>query len=85
MSDSRRDFGLEIGFIDHFDTRLVIILKYSTIVDFRTLQIPTAHAVFTCRSLVTASDSGDSPTVPTKSSLHKFPYNSLLTHSVATG
>jgi hypothetical protein len=32
------DFGLEIGFIDHFHTRLVITLNYSAITDFHTLQ-----------------------------------------------
>jgi hypothetical protein len=26
MSDSRRGFGLDIGFIDHFNTQLVITL-----------------------------------------------------------
>jgi hypothetical protein len=33
MSDSRQDFGLEIVFIDHFNTRLVITLNYSAIAD----------------------------------------------------
>jgi hypothetical protein len=83
MSDCRRGFELEIGFIDHFNTRLVTTLNCRAIADFHTLQITTAHAVFlvccvfTIGSLVTASDSGDSSTAPTKSSLHRLLYNSL--------
>jgi hypothetical protein len=42
-SDCRRGFGLEIGFIDHFNTRLVTTLHYSAIADLHTLQIITAH------------------------------------------
>jgi hypothetical protein len=38
MSDSRRGFGLGIGFIDHFNTQLVITL-YSAIANSHTLQI----------------------------------------------
>jgi hypothetical protein len=81
MSDHRRGCGLDIGFIDQFNTRPVTSLNYSTIVHFHTLQIATAHdksfqsAVFTSRSLVTASNSGDSSTAPTKSSLQRLPYN----------
>jgi hypothetical protein len=37
-------FGLEIGFIDHFNTWLVTTLNYSTITDLHNLQITTAHA-----------------------------------------
>jgi hypothetical protein len=44
LSDCRRGFGLEIGFIDHFNTQLVTTLNYSAIADFHTLQITTAHA-----------------------------------------
>jgi hypothetical protein len=44
QSDSRRSFGLEIGFIDHFNTRLVTALNYSAIADIHNLQITTAHA-----------------------------------------
>jgi hypothetical protein len=36
MSDSRRGFGLEIGFIDHSNTRLVATLNYSITADFHT-------------------------------------------------
>jgi hypothetical protein len=37
LSDSRRGFGLDIGFTDHFNTQLVITLNYSTITNFHTL------------------------------------------------
>jgi hypothetical protein len=43
-SDYRQDFGLEIGFIDHFNTRLMTTPNYSAIANLRTLQITTAHA-----------------------------------------
>jgi hypothetical protein len=69
MSDSQWGFGLEIGFIDHFNVRLVTIFNYSASADFHTLQITTAHAkgcqsaaVSTGRSLKIASNSGDSST-----------------------
>jgi hypothetical protein len=91
MRDYRRGFGLEIGFIDHFNTRLVTTLNYSAVADLHTLQITRGHAksfpvcnVFPSRFLVTASNSEDSSTAPTKSSLHRFPYNSLSTDSVTT-
>jgi hypothetical protein len=35
--DSRRGFELEIGFIDHFNTQLVIKFNYRAIADFHTL------------------------------------------------
>jgi hypothetical protein len=38
MSDSRRDFGLDIGFIDQFNTRLVITLNYSAIELYKSLE-----------------------------------------------
>jgi hypothetical protein len=44
MSDSRRGFGLEIGFIDHFNTGLMTTLNYSAIDDFHILQIIIALA-----------------------------------------
>jgi hypothetical protein len=76
-SDYRQDFGLEIGFIDHLNTRLVTTLNYTTVVDFHALQITTAHAkslqsalVSTSRSLVTASNNGDSSASVLKSSLN---------------
>jgi hypothetical protein len=37
-------FGLEIGFIDHFNTRLVTTLNYNAFADLHTLQITTARA-----------------------------------------
>jgi hypothetical protein len=43
MSDSRRNFGLRIGFIGHFITRLVTTINYSAIADFHVLQITTVH------------------------------------------
>jgi hypothetical protein len=61
MSDCRRVFGLSIGFIDHFNTQLIITLNYSAIANFPTLQSTRAHAksfpartVFTNSCLVTA-------------------------------
>jgi hypothetical protein len=44
MSNYRRGFGLEIGFIDHFKERLVTTINYSAIAHFLNLQIATAHA-----------------------------------------
>jgi hypothetical protein len=65
MSDYRRDFGLDIEFIDHFNTQLVITLNYSAIANVHTLQITRAHAkpfparsVFTSSCLVRASNNG---------------------------
>jgi hypothetical protein len=43
MSDYQRGFGLEVGFIDHFNTQPVITLNYSAVADFHTLQITTEH------------------------------------------
>jgi hypothetical protein len=61
------------------------------IANFHTLQITTTHAksfqsvaISTSRSLVTASNSGDSSTAPARFPLDKFPYDSLLAHSVVT-
>jgi hypothetical protein len=77
MSDSRRGFGLDIGFIGRFNTPLAITLNYSAIVNFQTLQITTAHAksfpacsVFTRRFLVTAYNNGYSPASVLKSSVN---------------
>jgi hypothetical protein len=44
LSGSRRSFGLDIGFIDHFYTQLLIALNYNAIADFHILQITTPHA-----------------------------------------
>jgi hypothetical protein len=61
MSDSRRGFGLDVGFTDNFTTQLVITRNYSALADLHALQITTAHAksfptrsVFTSGCLVTA-------------------------------
>jgi hypothetical protein len=50
-SDQRWNFGLEIGFIDHFNTLLVFTLNYSTIADFHALPSLFQPAVY---SLVVA-------------------------------
>jgi hypothetical protein len=77
MSDSRRGFGLDIGFLDHYNTRLVITLNYSAIANFQTLQNTRSHvmslpvsSIFTRRFLVTASDNGYSSTSVLMSSLN---------------
>jgi hypothetical protein len=66
MSDSRRGFGLEIGFIGHFQARLLTTFNYSAIANL-TLQITRAYRLVfsvctesTSRFMVTASNSGDS-------------------------
>jgi hypothetical protein len=63
--DYRQGFGLEIGFIDHFNIRLVSTLNYSAIANFHTLRITTAHAksfqsAVTCRFLVMDLNNEDS-------------------------
>jgi hypothetical protein len=59
MEKLQTGFGLDIGYIDHF--QVVTTNNYYTVADFHTLQITTAHAksspacsVFTRRFLVTA-------------------------------
>jgi hypothetical protein len=39
------EFGLEIEFIDHFDTRLVIINNYNAIANLRILQFTVTHTL----------------------------------------
>jgi hypothetical protein len=64
--DSRRGFELDIGFNDHFYSRLGTTSNYSAIVNIHNSQINTsamsfpACCFFTSRSLETASNSGDS-------------------------
>jgi hypothetical protein len=41
MCDFRRSFGLDIGFIDHFNTRIMATLTYSAIANIHILQIMT--------------------------------------------
>jgi hypothetical protein len=62
MCDYRRGFGLEIRFIAHFNTEVVITLSFSAIADLHALQITRtdaksfpARSVFTGSCLVTAS------------------------------
>jgi hypothetical protein len=59
-------------------TRLVATLNHSAVADFQTLKslqhtLSFQSVVFTSRSLVTACNSGDFSTAPTKSSIHRFP------------
>jgi hypothetical protein len=60
MCDYRRCFGLDIGFINQFNTQLVITINYSAIVDFHTLpnhaKSLQARNVFTSSCLVTGSN-----------------------------
>jgi hypothetical protein len=80
-----------IGFTDNFNMRLVTRLNYSAIANLHTLQISTANAK-SFQSAVsspavpcfTASNSGDSPAAPTKSSLHRLPYNCQNQSHIAT-
>jgi hypothetical protein len=44
LSDYRRGFVLDIGFIDNFTTQLVITLNYSAIADLHTLHTTVARA-----------------------------------------
>jgi hypothetical protein len=81
-SDYKWGFGLEIRFIDHFNTRLVTTLTYSANTNFHTLQITTAHAKYfrsssTSHFSATNLNNEDSSTTPTKSSFHRFLYNWL--------
>jgi hypothetical protein len=46
MSDSRRGFELDIGFIDHlFTHELVTTLNYSAIANFHSLQFTRAQSL----------------------------------------
>jgi hypothetical protein len=77
MSVSWQGFRLDIGFIDHFNTQLVITLNYSAIAHLHTLQFTFTHSksfqtrsVFTSICLVTASNYGYSSASELKSSLN---------------
>jgi hypothetical protein len=68
-------FWIGHGFMDHFNTQLIITLNYSVIGNFHTLQFTRAHnkslqacSVFTSRCLVMA------PSV----AIHLFPFSSPL-------
>jgi hypothetical protein len=70
LSDSRRGFRLEIGFVDHLHG--VTTNNYNIISNFHTLQMTTAHAksfqpAFTSRFPATDLNNGDPSTAPTKS------------------
>jgi hypothetical protein len=89
LSNSRRSFGLAIGFIDHFTIWLVTTLNYSAIANFQSLQITTAHtksfqSAFTSRFPITDLNNGHSSTAPTKSSLHRLLYNWLPSLQLTT-
>jgi hypothetical protein len=78
-------FWIEIGFTDHL--QVVTTSNYNTIANFHILQITTAHAKsygsdVTSRFPVTGLNNGDSSTAPTKSSLHRLPYNWLTSNSL---
>jgi hypothetical protein len=80
----RRGFGLDIGFIDHFNTRLVTIFNYSSITNFHTLQITKSNAksfpacgAFTSIFLVTASNNGYSSASRLMFSLYGGPLPTL--------
>jgi hypothetical protein len=79
VDDYRRGFGLEIGFIDHFNTRLVTTLNYSAITYLHTLQITTAQSkpsqsAFTRHFPVTDLNNGDfSASVLTSLLSSKYP------------
>jgi hypothetical protein len=91
MCDSRRRFGLDIGFIDHLYAQLGTTSNYSVTANIYTSQIirPPTKTFSACRSLVTASNSGDSSASALKSSpnggsfpsdpfLHSLPYRTNL-------
>jgi hypothetical protein len=44
MNDSRRGFGLDIGFIDNL--QFVTTNNYNSVANFHTLQFTRAHAMF---------------------------------------
>jgi hypothetical protein len=86
-SDSRRSFGLYIGFIDHFNTQLVFTLNYCASANLHTSQSTRAHAksfparnAFTGRFLVADFSVGYSSAPRLKSSLNggSFPTVSVL-------
>jgi hypothetical protein len=76
MSGSRLGFGLDIGFIGHFNTLLESTLNYSAIANFHTLQFTRTHAksfppcrIFTSSCLVKVSNNGYSFASELKTSL----------------
>jgi hypothetical protein len=63
MSDYRRGFGLVIGFVDHFNTRLVTALNYSAINGLHTAHAKSFQSAVASRFPVTDLNSGDSASV----------------------
>jgi hypothetical protein len=81
MCGSRRGFGLDIDCIGLLYTQLGDTSNYGATANLNTLQITTARdkslpacCIFTSRSLVTPSNSGDSPPNALKPSFHRLPY-----------
>jgi hypothetical protein len=77
MGDSRRGFGLDIGFTDHLCTQLRVTHNYSAIVNLHSSQIPKAPAksfpaccAFTEHFLVAATNSENSSASAPKPSLN---------------
>jgi hypothetical protein len=67
--DSRLNFRLDIGFIDHFNAQLVITINYSDIANFHTLKSFASHNIFTRHFLIMDSNSGYSSACVLKFSL----------------
>jgi hypothetical protein len=55
ISGSRLGFWLEIGFIDHYNTRLVTTLPCSAVPHLHTLPVTSACSVFDSNCVVTAT------------------------------
>jgi hypothetical protein len=75
--DSLRGFGLDIGFIDHFNTQLLIALNCGAIAEFHILHGTTAQAksfearsIFIGSCLVMASNNDHSSASGLKSTLN---------------
>jgi hypothetical protein len=66
LNDNRRGLDWILNLLEHFTTRLGTRNNYSAIANLHTLQLTTEHdkfsacSVFSSRSLVTASNNGDS-------------------------
>jgi hypothetical protein len=56
IRDYRRGFGLNIEFIDYFNTQLVIPLNHSAIVNFHTLNNSLAHTLSSFQPAVSSLD-----------------------------
>jgi hypothetical protein len=69
MSESRRGFGLDVEFTDHFKTQLVTTHNYRAIADLYILQITTAHnySQFVTRLFLITAPTMDIPLLPCSS------------------